>query len=472
MSLTNPNSNRRWIFKNSVKLNLKKLDKPVTHKIIFDSLDIALNQVENDAITSIYNFSSNKIWIIEFRSIEDSYYVEEISGREIDINGAIFRLEDANKIPDLRRYCTFRFHFLPTDFDNNLLKNFFNAPTLDDVFNPVDESRKLFSSDIKPDLELERFGPTTRTHTEETRTLLTDPNPKQQHGINFEIQTRNTESAKQVKILVESERKDSYNGESNPTYERTPVLSDYVKNQSILKDPEISRPVWSSDPRGDRLDNRFEPFGLVPTLFHAPMPYHSNVPGGAYGPAPDSWLNSKPAQFTKRTDLDTWWKRFELYVTSAKVPSVKLRNCLLTFLDDECLSVFDNCTPQVPLALYDLSKQMQMLFGTIKPISIDAKEDFYSRRQRHDEDAKSYFEDLWRLAKIAFRSETSVFNVDAIVRDRFLNGLNNPYLMMQLSTKETLLMTSFEALKTSLGLVSRLDTWKSKCSDKPATQPP
>ncbi|RNA29072.1 RNA-directed DNA polymerase from mobile element jockey-like [Brachionus plicatilis] len=128
MSLTNPNPNGRWIFKNSVKLNLKKLDKPVTHKIIFDSLDIALNQVENDAITSIYNFSSNKIWIIEFK---DSYYVEEISGREIDINGTIFRLEDANKIPDLRRYCTFRFHFLPTDFDNNLLKNFFNAVRID-----------------------------------------------------------------------------------------------------------------------------------------------------------------------------------------------------------------------------------------------------------------------------------------------------------------------------------------------------
>ncbi|RNA22131.1 hypothetical protein BpHYR1_018971 [Brachionus plicatilis] len=29
------------------------------------------------------------------------------------------------------RYCTFRFHFLPTDFDNNLLKNFFNAVRID-----------------------------------------------------------------------------------------------------------------------------------------------------------------------------------------------------------------------------------------------------------------------------------------------------------------------------------------------------
>ncbi|RNA03581.1 hypothetical protein BpHYR1_043552 [Brachionus plicatilis] len=201
-----------------------------------------------------------------------------------------------------------------------------SQPILDDVFNPVDESRKPFSGEIKPDLELDRFGPTTRTNTEETKKLLTDLKPEQyqkQQGINFEIQTRNAESAKQVEILT------------------------------------------------------------IPTSFHAPMPYHSNVSGGAYGPAPDAWLNSKPARFTKRTDLETWWKRFVLYVTSAKVPSC---------------SIIPH--PQVPLALHDLSKQIKMLFGTIKPISIDAKEDFYSRRQRRDEDAKSYFEDLWRLARV------------------------------------------------------------------------
>ncbi|RNA08170.1 hypothetical protein BpHYR1_021964 [Brachionus plicatilis] len=87
-----------------------------------------LNQVENDAITSIYNFSSNKVWIIEFNVAFD---VAKIFDREININGTNFRLEDANKVPDLRRYCTFRFHFLPSDFENHRLETFFNAVRID-----------------------------------------------------------------------------------------------------------------------------------------------------------------------------------------------------------------------------------------------------------------------------------------------------------------------------------------------------
>lgn len=124
MSLTNSNPKSRWIFKNSLKLNLKKLDKPVTHKVLFDALDVTLTPVENDAITSIYNFSSNKIWIIEFEPTFDAVVIFD---REINIKGTYFKLEDANKVPDPRKFCIFRFHFLPTDFDNHLLKNFFNA---------------------------------------------------------------------------------------------------------------------------------------------------------------------------------------------------------------------------------------------------------------------------------------------------------------------------------------------------------
>ncbi len=128
MSLNKTNQNRRWIFKNSVKLNLKRLDKPISHKVLFGALDIVLNQVENDAITSVYNFSSNKVWIIEFNA---AFNVTQIFDREIKINGTNFRLEDANKVPDLRRYCTFRFYFLPSDFENHRLETFFNAVRID-----------------------------------------------------------------------------------------------------------------------------------------------------------------------------------------------------------------------------------------------------------------------------------------------------------------------------------------------------
>ncbi|RNA30461.1 hypothetical protein BpHYR1_036222 [Brachionus plicatilis] len=134
MSLNKTNQNRRWIFKNSVKLNLKRLDKPIRHKVLFSALDVVLNQVENDAITSIY---SNKVWKIEFNA---AFSVAKIFDRDININGTIFRLEDANKVPDLRRYCTFRFHFLPTDFENHRLETFFNA---------VQETQLIIGADQK-----------------------------------------------------------------------------------------------------------------------------------------------------------------------------------------------------------------------------------------------------------------------------------------------------------------------------------
>ncbi|RNA28512.1 hypothetical protein BpHYR1_026578, partial [Brachionus plicatilis] len=95
---------------------------------LFSALDIALNQDENDAITSIYNFWSNKVWIIEFNSAFNSQY---IYNRTININGTNFNLEDANKLPDLRRYSTFRFHFLPSNFKCELLKNFLDAFRID-----------------------------------------------------------------------------------------------------------------------------------------------------------------------------------------------------------------------------------------------------------------------------------------------------------------------------------------------------
>ncbi|RNA09504.1 hypothetical protein BpHYR1_018463 [Brachionus plicatilis] len=109
-------------------MSLNKTNQNRRHKVFFNALDIVLNQVENDAITSIYNFSSNKVWIIEFNVAFD---VSQIFNREININGTNFRLEDANKVPDLTRYCTFRFHFLPSDFENHRLETFFNAVRID-----------------------------------------------------------------------------------------------------------------------------------------------------------------------------------------------------------------------------------------------------------------------------------------------------------------------------------------------------
>ncbi|RNA42447.1 retransposons RT-DIRS1: reverse transcriptase family [Brachionus plicatilis] len=65
------------------------------------------------------------------RSANAAFNAAKIFDRDINVNGTIFRLEDANKVPDLRRYCTFRFHFLPSDIENHRLETFFNAVRID-----------------------------------------------------------------------------------------------------------------------------------------------------------------------------------------------------------------------------------------------------------------------------------------------------------------------------------------------------
>lgn len=177
----------------------------------------------------------------------------------------------------------------------------------------------------------------------------------------------------------------------------------------------------------------------------------------------DEWTKDpvyKPTQFGCNMDLDTWWKRFELYVFNARIPLRSLRSCLLVFLNDECMSIFDYCTPQIHMSLPELYQQMKKLFGKIEPVNIDEKGKFYNRRQHPNENVKEFFQELWRLAKIAFQQDPTIFNVDAMVRDRFINGLNDPYLMMQLTSKKLESLTSFQALDTTVELVNKLVSWK------------
>lgn len=123
-SLATPGEFQRWNFKNSVKLNLKKLERPVNHQTIFQQLKCVLKETEFKQVTAIYNFSSNKIWIVKF---QQGFVVSNLFERPIEVNGVMFKLEDANKLPDQKKYSIFRFHFLPEDFNKELLRNYFDA---------------------------------------------------------------------------------------------------------------------------------------------------------------------------------------------------------------------------------------------------------------------------------------------------------------------------------------------------------
>ncbi|RNA21387.1 hypothetical protein BpHYR1_040074 [Brachionus plicatilis] len=97
---------------------------------------------------------------------------------------------------------------------------------------------------------------------------------------------------------------------------------------------------------------------------------------------------------------------------------------------------------------------------------------FYTRVQKPNEDVRAFFTSLWKLAKSAFKTDVSVFNVDGMVKERFINGLNDPYLIMQLTLNKMLMGTSFETLEATLELVNRLESWKtnSKVVMSPMTQ--
>ncbi|CAF0986298.1 unnamed protein product [Brachionus calyciflorus] len=103
-------------------------------------------------------------------------------------------------------------------------------------------------------------------------------------------------------------------------------------------------------------------------------------------------------------------------------------------------------------------------------INVDLKAKFYNRRQSTGEDAKTYFSDFgsWRklLSRpdITLQNESTSFNIDKCVRDRFINGLNHPYLMMHLSAD--LPPNSFEALTQKVKLMSHLNHWKTTSISK------
>ncbi|CAF0890292.1 unnamed protein product [Brachionus calyciflorus] len=168
----------------------------------------------------------------------------------------------------------------------------------------------------------------------------------------------------------------------------------------------------------------------------------------------DSWVYKdacfKPGRYSSNMEVDTWWKRFELYVKSANFTIGNLRYVLLSCIDDECMVIFENCTPDHYLSLDELKEQMKKLFGNLEVVNVDSKANFYNRRQSAGEDTKTYFSDLWKLLKMASQNESTSFDVDKCILDRFINGLNDPYLMMHLSAE--LPHNSFETLTQTVKL--------------------
>ncbi|CAF0946333.1 unnamed protein product [Brachionus calyciflorus] len=83
-----------------------------------------------------------------------------------------------------------------------------------------------------------------------------------------------------------------------------------------------------------------------------------------------------------------------------------LRNCLASFMDDECLKRFEFRVPKGPTNLFELEKHMVKLFGWQPASQTDAVAEFYNRKQLPGEFDQSKY--------------------DYLVKERFVTGLNEP----------------------------------------------
>ncbi|CAF1108008.1 unnamed protein product [Brachionus calyciflorus] len=144
-----------------------------------------------------------------------------------------------------------------------------------------------------------------------------------------------------VKERVESHRRDSNEWHAPRQYTTFSEIKREIYNH---RDPESNTRV--------RHNKIFSDDNLKFRLEHEPMyNYQPDVRTNSN----DSWIFIeaffKPSRYSTSMEIETWWKRFEQFVRSANVKHSNLRNVLLSCLDDECMKIFENCTPDHYLSL-------------------------------------------------------------------------------------------------------------------------
>ncbi|CAF0980481.1 unnamed protein product [Brachionus calyciflorus] len=136
----------------------------------------------------------------------------------------------------------------------------------------------------------------------------------------------------------------------------------------------------------------------------------------------------KPTFYTLQQDVRTWWNRFKLFAEQNDINTNDLRNCLASFMDDECLKRFEFRVPKGPTNLFELEKHMVKLFGWQPASQTDAVAEFYNRKQLPGEDYRDFYTNLCNLVKYAYAytGEFDQSKYDYLVMERFVAGLNEP----------------------------------------------
>ncbi|CAF1044187.1 unnamed protein product, partial [Brachionus calyciflorus] len=149
-----------------------------------------------------------------------------------------------------------------------------------------------------------------------------------------------------------------------------------------------------------------------------------------------------------------------LFAEQNDIKTNDLRNCLASFMDDECLKRFEFRVSKGPTNLFELEKHMVKLFGWQPEFPTDAVAEFINRRQLPDEDYRDFYTNHWHLAKFAFsfRSEFDQISYDFLVREKFGSGLNEPFVFWQVDLANP--QTCAEAFDLVEQCYARLDLFK------------
>ncbi|CAF0765696.1 unnamed protein product, partial [Brachionus calyciflorus] len=154
-----------------------------------------------------------------------------------------------------------------------------------------------------------------------------------------------------------------------------------------------------------------------------------------------------------------WWNMFKLFAEQNEIRSKSFRNCLASFMDDNCLQRFEYRVPKGPTSLFELEKHMINLFGWQPESHTDSVSEFYNRKQFQGEDYRDFYTNLWNSAKYAFS-----FRGEFDQSSKTLLGIDE-FLDVTIEKKETELGESINCLDTEVNVLDQADNDSCKMKD-------
>lgn len=130
----------------------------------------------------------------------------------------------------------------------------------------------------------------------------------------------------------------------------------------------------------------------------------------------------EPEIFTGK-EPEFWFKRFRLYVENNGIAPHKQLSTLLSFMDNNAMSLVENSVSQNTYDLDQLESQFITLFDDKCQTFTDKQAAFYNRKQLVHEGITTYHSELIKLCKSAWGCYTATEVLEDAVKGVFLDGL-------------------------------------------------